>query len=124
MNWKKKIVIPQNLPSILSRHSIHPYSRIPQELINKLSPRQSTQTRVWHFSDPDGLLTPPMVFILPHMLQRFPMSNFKPHKSGFLRQLLRWLKISCIGQKSQLWSLQSKLLIFGQHPYFEVTFII
>src|ERR1051325_7845212 len=25
-------VIPQNLPSIFSRYSIHPYSRIPQEL--------------------------------------------------------------------------------------------
>src|ERR1044072_7474463 len=28
-------VIPQNLPSIFSRHSIHPYSRIPQELIRQ-----------------------------------------------------------------------------------------
>src|ERR1051325_6094219 len=49
--------------------------------------------------DPGGLPTSPMVFILPHMLQRFSMSSFKLHKSSFLRQLLRWLKISCIGQK-------------------------
>src|ERR1051325_2365905 len=56
------------------------------------------QTRVWQFSDPDGLPTSPMVFMPPHMFQRFSMSNFKPHKSSFLRQLLRWLKISCIGQ--------------------------
>src|ERR1051325_3206524 len=52
-----------------------------------------------HSSDPDGLLTSPMVPMPPHMLQRFSMSSFKLHKSSFLRQLLRWLKISCIGQK-------------------------
>src|ERR1051325_9664899 len=66
---------------------------------DKLSPRQSTQTRVWHFSDQDGLPTSPMVITPPHMLQRFSMSSFKPYKSSFLRQLIRWLKISCIGQK-------------------------
>ena len=40
-----------------------------------------------------------MVFMPPHMLQRFSMSSFKPYKSWLLRQLLRWLKIGCIGQK-------------------------
>src|ERR1051325_1346083 len=57
------------------------------------------KTRVWYFSDQDGLPTSPMVFMPPHMLQRSSMSSFKPHKSSFLKQLLRWLKISCIGQK-------------------------
>src|ERR1051325_1420075 len=66
---------------------------------DKLPPRQSTQTRVWYFSDQDGLPTSPVVFMPPHMLQRFSMSSFKPYKSSFLKQLLRWLKISCIGQK-------------------------
>src|ERR1051325_1916762 len=66
---------------------------------DKLSPRQSTQTRVWHFSDQDGLPTSPMAIMPPHMFQRFSMSSFKPYKSSLLRQLLKWLKISCIGQK-------------------------
>ena len=35
----------------------------------------------------------------PHMLQIISMTRFKPHRSNFLKQLLRWLKISCIGQK-------------------------
>src|ERR1044072_2943558 len=70
-----------------------------KSLSDKLPPRQSTQTRVWHFSDQDGLPTSPRVFMPPHMLQRLSMSSFKPYKSSFLRQLLRWLKINCIRQK-------------------------
>ena len=84
--------ISQDIPYIHTQRFLQSWS-------DKLSPRQSTQTRVWHFSDQDGLLTSPMIFIPPHMFQRFSMSSFKPYKSSFLRQLLRWLKISCIGQK-------------------------
>src|ERR1051325_4438488 len=72
------------------------------------SPRQSTQTRVWHFSDQDELPTLPMVIMPPHMLQRFSRSSFKLHKSSFLRQLLRWLKNQLYWSKSQLWSTYSQ----------------
>ena len=34
-DWTGAAVIPQNLPSIFSKYSIHPYSRIPQELIRQ-----------------------------------------------------------------------------------------
>ena len=68
-------------------------------LSDKPSPIQSTQIRVWQFSDQDRFSTPPMVIMPPHMLQRISTTRFKPHRSTFLRQLLRWLKISCIGQK-------------------------
>ena len=95
---------------------------------DKLPPRQSTQTRVWNFSDQDGLPTSPMVIMPRHMLQRFSMSSFKPHKSSFLRQLLRWLKISCIGQ---LWSTYSqtswflvKILILKLHSSFDQGLIM
>src|ERR1051325_11275731 len=75
---------------------------------DKPSPKQSTQIRVWQFSDQNGLPTSPVAIMPPHMLQRISMSSFKPYKSSFLRQLLRWLKIRCIGQKSQLWSTYSQ----------------
>src|ERR1043165_7022241 len=84
--------ISQDIPYIHTQGFLKSWS-------DKLPPRQSTQTRVWHFSDQDGLPTSPMVIMLSHMLQRFSMSSFKLHKSSFLRQLLRWLKMSCIDQK-------------------------
>src|ERR1044072_8677434 len=92
-------VIPQNLPSISQDIPYLHAQGFLKSLSDKLSPRQSTQTRVWYFSDQDGLPTFPRIIMPPHMLQRFSRSSFKPYKSSFLRQLLRWLKISCISQK-------------------------
>ena len=105
-DWTGAPVIPQNLPSYFSRHSIHPYSRISQGLIRQTLPKQSTQTRVWQFSDPYGFPTSSVIIMPPHMLQGISMSSFKPYKSSFLRQLLRWLKY---WKKSQLWSTYSQI---------------
>ena len=67
--------------------------------LDKPSPKQSIKTRELPFSSQDGNPTF-QVIIMPHyMLLRISMSSFEPYKSSLLKQLLRWLKISCMGQK-------------------------